>query len=466
MDIFKGIKKTYSFARFSKLFITYAICLAMIMPYPTLSNAQDATNASSFDKLLSLISNASTYGMFVNRDEYTSLRNEVLSLNFIEGQETPTPEDAKAVLDALNNVEKKRQIWLERLITNIKGLRQSQGPDVLPAVDLIELEKACGELNKKTVEPIQSLLESLIDGNTATEKELEAVSDANAERNECQAQLDRFLAAVAEHAENLQREIEALRSQIEKKKQECEKLPSATDAEKAAKEACNTELKVLEDRLKDVQEKYNETRETEASGKDFKIALGVLAIIGGIVAAAYGDVNTAIALWGAGANLINSANKKEMETIENTRSAGVARVIDGAGQATEADLKALEDSLKERGLEPVDYQNDASGFSVSIFQGNGTVEVYLSSVKQEDGSSLPQLVASLAPANTEVLASNKGEFKFSDLRFVSVQGDLFGERNAVSMSVNGTYGVDAQPIEFSVSETSPGSKQFVITVAE
>lgn len=455
-----------SFSHFSKALVTYLTCFALILPYPVSVVAQDAAQDSPMDSLLSLISNASTYGMFVNRDEYSALREEVLARAFIEGSEAPSQEEAQELLQALDSVEIKRKIWLERLIKKIEDLRARQGSEILQAVDLVELSKACGQLDELTVKPIRNLFESLIAGRAASEQELEAVGDAGAERNECQAQLDRFLAAVAEHAENLQKELDVLRSQIEQKKRECDALPSATDAEKSATVACAVDLTVLNDRLKEVQEKYDETRETEAGGKDFKIALGILAIIGGTVAAAYGDANMAIGLWSIGAELINSADDKEMETIEKTRSAGVTRIIEGASSATEAEVNRLADTLKERGLEPVEYTNDASGFSVSIFQGDDIIEIYLTSVKQADGTTLPQLIASMTSENTDIVANNRGFDDFKIIRFANVDGSLFGERNAVSMSVRGTLGDPVEPVEFSVSETSPGSKQFVITIAE
>lgn len=453
-------------ARTAKLFVSIIVCISLALPFPTPSIAQEAEESRSIDKLLALISNASTYGMFVNRDEYSELRGDVLSVDFLEKNSQPTPEEAKQLLNVLDGVESKRILWLERLIANIEGLRESQGPGTLPAVDLVELRTQCGELDEKTVEPIRELFQTLIAGRAVDDNTLKAVTDASIERNECQAHLDRFLAAVAEHADNLQREIEDLRAQIEVKKRECDALPDGTEAEKAAKEQCVVELTVLEDNLKDVQEKYNETKETEASGKDFKIALGILAIIGGIIAAAYGDGVTAIELWTAGAALIESANKKDIQNIERTRSAGVERVIDGAGQASEEEIRVLEESLKQRGLEPVEYENAEAGFSVSIFQGNGTVEVYLSSIEQADGTKAPQLVASLTAANTDVLASSKGDIGFANLLFSKVNGDLFGEKNVVSMNVDGLLQPGGESIGFAVAETSPGSKQFVITIAD
>lgn len=446
--------------------LTLVVCISLALPFPSTSIAQEAEQTSSVDKILELISNASTYGMFVNRDEYSELRADVLSVDFLQQSSQPTPEEAKKLLAVLDGVESKRTLWLKRLIANIEGLRQSQGPGTLPAVDLVELRSQCGELDEKTVAPIRELFQTLIAGRAVDDDTVKAVTDASIERNECQAHLDRFLAAVAEHADNLQKEIDDLRAQIEVKKRECDDLPDGTEAEKATKEQCVVELNVLEDNLKDVQEKYNETKETEASGKDFKIALGILAIIGGIVAAAYGDGVTAIELWSAGAALIESANKKDIQNIERIRSAGVERVIEGAGQASEEEIRALEDSLKQRGLEPVEYENAEAGFSVSIFQGNGTVEVYLSSIEQEDGTKVPQLVASLTAANTDVLASSKGDVDFANLVFSKVNGNLFGEKNVVSMNVDGVLQPGGESIGFAVAETSPGSKQFVITIAD
>lgn len=453
-------------AKTAKLFLTIAVCISLALPFPASSIAQEEEQTSSVDRLLELISSASTYGMFVNRDEYSELRGDVLSVDFLQQSSQPTPDEAKKLLDVLDGVESKRTLWLERLITNIEGLRESQGQSTLPAVDLVELRNQCGELDEKSVAPIRELFQTLIAGRAVDDDTVKAVTEASIERNECQAHLDRFLAAVAEHADNLQREIEDLRAQIEVKKRECDALPDGTEAENAAKEQCVVELTVLEDNIKDVQEKYNETKEAEASGKDLKIALGILAIIGGIIAAAFGDGATAIELWAAGAALIESANEKDIQNIERTRSAGVERVIEGAGQASEEEIRALEESLEQRGLEPVEYANAEAGISVAIFQGNGTVEVYLSSVEQADGTKAPQLVASLTAANTNVLASSKGNVDFENLLFSKVNGDLFGERNVVSMNVDGVLQPGGEGIGFAVAEISPGSKQFVITIAD
>lgn len=460
------VSKKAFISRTVKSFLTLLVCISLALPISSPSIAQEAEQVRSIDKLLSLISNASTYGMFINRNEYSELRGDVLSVDFLEENSQPTPEEAEKLLGVLDGVESKRKLWLERLIANIEGLRESQGPGTLPAVDLVELQRQCGELDKKTVAPIRKLFQTLIAGGAVDDETVNAVTNAGIERNECQAHLDRFLAAVAEHADNLQREIEDLRAKIEVKKRECNDLPDGTEAETAAKEQCVVEQKILEDKFKDVQEKYNETKETEASGKDFKIALGILAIIGGIVAAAFGDGLTAIKLWAAGAALIESANQTDIQNIERTRSAGVERVIDGAGLASEDEILLLEESLRQRGLEPVEYNNAEAGFSVSIFQGNGTVEVYLSSIEQADGTKAPQLVASLTAANTDVLASGKGDVDFANLLFSKVNGDLFGEKNVVSMNVDGVLQPGGESIGFAVAETSPGSKQFVITIVD